>query len=275
VCSRQTSSTLSSKGRVLALPALQGATVGPLPSPCSGSLLRSVAEPVLETSFTGAADNFAETSRRVHQLNCRELFEEELIILSEQSKLGLRLLEGRKARTGDATRACRSLWKGPRSGLLESRTSASVAVTMALTCSRLTTTARSRTRMVEGEARSGSSTRRSRVGTPVISMIRCFPSSASRGSPAAGTTSHFRLGAAPFRRVAGGGAGGGCLRSMAPAGCLARAWPRALRDRVCTPPATWRSRRQSRWRAGGSGSWDRGTRRIWFGTRRVPAGQDS
>ncbi|RCV32784.1 hypothetical protein SETIT_7G030700v2 [Setaria italica] len=77
-------------------------------------------------------------------------------------------------------------------------------VTMALTCSRLTMTAHSWTRMVEREERSGFSTRKSRVGSPIISMVRCFPSSASRGSLAAGTTTHlFRLAAVPLCHVAG------------------------------------------------------------------------
>lgn len=68
---------------------------------------------------------------------------------------------------------------------------------MALMCSRLTTTARSRPSKVEGHESCGSRRRRSRPGSPVRRMMACFPASTTRASPAASTASHAR-GPAPF-----------------------------------------------------------------------------
>lgn len=101
---------------------------------------------------------------------------------------------------GAETRDWRSWMNAPKSGWLDLGMSTSVAVMMALTCSKLTTIARSRPRIVDGYDSAGSRTLRSRAGKPVRRMMVCFPSSSRRDPPESETTIHALI-AVPFLRA--------------------------------------------------------------------------
>ena len=101
------------------------------------------------------------------------------------------------------TRCWRSSTNCTIKGLLLFTINTSLAVIMALMCSKLITIALSLPSIVDGYDNTGSRTRRSRAGSPVRRITECFPSSSRCDCPDSNTTSHARI-PIPFRRVCAG-----------------------------------------------------------------------